>query len=48
MGLQRQAAGIDVTEQNPGGRKMKIYPKINGISYVDASYDSACGTYQSS
>lgn len=47
--VYRHAAGIDVTEQNPGGRKMKIYPKINAeLGYVDASYDSACGTYQSS
>ena len=47
--VYRHAAGIDVTEQNPGGRKMKIYPKINvELGYVDASYDSACGTYQSS
>ena len=47
--VYRHAAGIDVTEQNPGGRKMKIYPKINAeLGYVDAYYDSACVTYQSS
>ena len=46
--VYRHVAGIDVTEQNPGGRRMKIHPKVNAeLGYVDASYNSACGTYQS-
>ena len=41
------AAGIDVTEQSPGGRVMRISPKVNrGLGYVKAVYDSACGCYQ--
>ena len=47
--VYRHAAGIDVTEQNPGGRKMKIHPKVNAeLGYVDVSWDSASGRYQSS
>ena len=43
----RHAAGIDVTEQSPGGRVMRISPKVNrGLGYVKAVYDSACGCYQ--
>ena len=43
----RHAAGIDVTEQNPGGRVMRISPKVNnGLKYVKAVYDSASGCYQ--
>ncbi len=43
----RHMSGLDLTEQGPGGRKMKIYPKINNkLNYVDASYDSACGEYK--
>lgn len=37
----------DVTEQSPGGRVMRISPKVNrGLGYVKAVYDSACGCYQ--
>lgn len=43
----RHAAGIDVTEQSPGGRVMRISPKVNnGLKYVKAVYDSASGCYQ--
>ena len=43
----RHAAGIDLTEQNPGGRVMRICPQINNeLKYVKAVYDSASGCYQ--
>lgn len=42
----RHAAGLDVTEQGPGGRRMRISPKVNlELKYADAFYDSACGMY---
>lgn len=47
--MYRHVAGFDVTEQGPGGRKMRIYPKVNSdLKYVDAFYDSACGQYHCS
>lgn len=42
----RHMAGLDLTEQGPGGRKMIIHPKINNeLKFVEAFYDSACGCY---
>ena len=35
----RHAAGIDVMEQSPGGRVMRISPKVNnGLKYVKAVF----------
>ena len=43
----RHAAGIDVMEQSPGGKVMRISPKVNSeLKYVKAVYDSATGCYQ--
>lgn len=45
----RHAAGIDLMEQSPGGRVMRISPKVNNeLKYVKAVYDSASGCYQCS
>lgn len=43
----RHAAGLDLTEKGPGGRRMKICPKVNAeLGSVKAFYDSASGCYQ--
>lgn len=43
----RHAAGMDVTEQSPGGRVMRIAPKIHmGLGSAKAVYDSASGCYE--
>lgn len=43
----RHVAGIDVTEQGPGGKMMRISPKVDyKLGSASAVYDSASGCYR--
>ena len=43
----RHVAGIDVTEQGPGGKMMRISPKVDHkLGSASAVYDSASGCYR--
>lgn len=44
----KHAAGIQLLEEYPGARMIKIAPKVNAeLGFVNANYDSAAGLYQS-
>jgi len=43
----RHAAGINVTEDAPGGTIMRMEPLLHmGLGYLEASYDAQAGRYQ--
>ena len=43
----RHAAGIDLKEESPGARTVRICPQIHhALGHVTAAYDSASGLYQ--
>lgn len=47
--LFRCAAGLDVTEQGAGGKRMNIHPLLNArLGHLEAVYDAPAGQYRSS
>lgn len=42
----RHVVGLDVSEQGPGGKTMRLCPQVNSeLNFAEASYDSASGRY---